>query len=121
MLAVTRLATFHAHHLARDQHQIVTQLIHEVKNLRSTVARSAIFTLGELFARLRSQVEPEMDSMVSCLLAKSGENVVFIREDIERALMLCLEEMPQTRTALALIHAGAKYCIICLQIVSNIM
>ena len=108
MLAITRLATFHSHSLLKDQHSVVTRLIQEVKNLRSVVSRSSIFTLGELFSRLKTQVEPEMDAMVGSLLAKSAENVVFMREDIERALNNCLEEMPQTRTALALIHGGAK-------------
>jgi hypothetical protein len=58
MLAITRLATFHSHSLLKDQHQMVLALVNEVKNLRSTVARSAIFTIGELFAKLKSQIEP---------------------------------------------------------------
>lgn len=57
MLAVVRLATFHPHHLIRDQHQISIALASETRNLRSTVARSAIFTIGELFSKLRSQIE----------------------------------------------------------------
>jgi hypothetical protein len=50
-----------------------------------------------------------MDCMAQALLTKSGENVVFIREDIERALMNMIEEMPQTRAAIALITNGSKY------------
>ncbi len=50
-----------------------------------------------------------MDCMAQVLLTKSGENVVFIREDIERALMNMIEEMPQTRAAIALITNGSKY------------
>lgn len=45
--------------------------------------------------------------MVQALLNKSGENVCFIREDVERALMNMVEEMPQTRAAIALIVNGA--------------
>lgn len=58
MLAVVRLATFHPHYLMRDQHQISLALVNEVRNLRSTVSRSAIFAIGELFAKLKSQIEP---------------------------------------------------------------
>lgn len=58
MLAVVRLATFHPHYLHRDQHQIALALAAEIRNLRSTVSRSAIFTIGELFANLKSQIEP---------------------------------------------------------------
>lgn len=58
MLAITRLATFHPNVLARDIHTIVGALVYEVKNLRSSVARSAIFTLGELFIKMKKHVEP---------------------------------------------------------------
>lgn len=58
MLAVVRLATFHPHFLIRDQHQIALHLVAEVRNLRSTVSRSAIFTIGEIFSKLKSQLEP---------------------------------------------------------------
>ena len=68
MLAVVRLAQFHKEYLVKDQHNIVQQLVKEAKNLRSTVARSAIFCIGELFRLLKIQVEPEMDAMVTALL-----------------------------------------------------
>jgi len=58
MLAVTRLATYHPNVLQKDIHTIIGALVYEVKNLRSSVARSAIFTLGELFVRMKKQVEP---------------------------------------------------------------
>ena len=58
MLAVVRLATFHPQYLIRDQHQIALYLISETRNLRSTVSRSAIFTIGELFQKVKSQLEP---------------------------------------------------------------
>ncbi len=50
-----------------------------------------------------------MDCMAHALLTKSGENVVFMREDIERALMNMIEEMTQTRAAIALVTNGSKY------------
>lgn len=46
--------------------------------------------------------------MVQALLHKSGENVVFIREDIERALLNMIDYMPQTRAAISLIINGSK-------------
>ncbi|OTF82741.1 protein FAM179B-like protein, partial [Euroglyphus maynei] len=109
MLAVVRLATFHPHHLIRDQHQISLALASETRNLRSTVARSAIFTIGELFTKLRSQIESELDILTQALLHKVSENSVFIREDIDRALQLMIESMPQTRAALALITFGSRF------------
>ena len=58
MLAISRLATFHPHVLSRQLHTVVLALIYEVRNLRSSVARSAIYTLGDLLVKMRKQIEP---------------------------------------------------------------
>lgn len=57
MLAITRLATYHPTVLTKDLHTIVLALVYEVKNLRSSVSRSAIFALGDLFVKLKKQIE----------------------------------------------------------------
>lgn len=51
----------------------------------------------------------EMDILVQALMYKVGENSIFIREDIDRALQLMIDSMPQTRAALSLITYGSKY------------
>ena len=58
MLAISRLATFHPSVLAKDIHTAILALVYEVKNLRSTVARTAIFTLGDLLVKMKRHVEP---------------------------------------------------------------
>ena len=44
----------------------------------------------------------------SALLAKCGENVTFIKEDIERALNNLVDQMPQSKTVLTLVTGGAQ-------------
>lgn len=46
--------------------------------------------------------------MGQALLHKCGENVTFIRDDIDIALTNMIEEMPQTKSAITLITNGAK-------------
>lgn len=46
--------------------------------------------------------------IAQALLQKSGENVSFIREDIEKALNNMIEEMPQSRSAISIVNNGAK-------------
>lgn len=58
MLAVTRLASFHPYVFQKDLHTVVVALVDEVKNLRSSVSRSAIFTLGDLFIKIKRFIEP---------------------------------------------------------------
>ncbi|RWS29895.1 hypothetical protein B4U80_11286 [Leptotrombidium deliense] len=109
MLAITRLASFHPQVLQKELHIIVLALVYEVKNLRSSVSRSAIFTLGDLFKKMRKQIEPELELICQALVHKAGENIAFIREDIDKALANLVEEMPQTKSALALINSGAHH------------
>ncbi|XP_015791082.1 TOG array regulator of axonemal microtubules protein 1-like isoform X2 [Tetranychus urticae] len=109
MLAVTRLASFHPSVLQKDFHSVIVSLVDEVKNLRSSVSRSAIFTLGDLFSKMKKSLEPDMELIGSALLAKCSENASFIREDCEKALMSMVEEMPQIKSALILIHFGANH------------
>ena len=49
-----------------------------------------------------------MDILVQALLFKVGENSVFIREDIDRALSMMIDSMPQTRSIIALVTFGSK-------------
>lgn len=58
MLAVNRLALFHPNVLKKELHTIVLALAYEVKNLRSTVARSAIFTLADLLQKMKGHIDP---------------------------------------------------------------
>ena len=49
-----------------------------------------------------------MDAIGSALLQKCGENVTFIREDIDRSLTNLVECMPQSKTVLTLVNGGAQ-------------
>jgi hypothetical protein len=49
-----------------------------------------------------------MDVIGSALLAKCAENIMFIRDDIDRALTNLIEEMPQSKSVLTLVNGGAQ-------------
>lgn len=49
-----------------------------------------------------------MDLIGQALLHKCGENIAFIREDIDKAISNMIEEMPQSKSAITLITNGAK-------------
>lgn len=108
MLAISRLATYHPSILQRELHTVVQALVYEVKNLRSTVSRSAIYTLGDLLPKMKRSIEPDIDMIAQALLHKCSENTTFIKDDIEKALMSLVDEMPQTKSILSLIHGGAQ-------------
>lgn len=49
-----------------------------------------------------------MDIIAQALLSKCGENIQFIREDIEKALDNFVTHMPPVRAALSIVHHGTK-------------
>lgn len=109
LLALIRLASHHQQVLGSHLHEVVIKIAQETRNLRSTVARSAIFALGDLSAKLKRQVEPELDIMVPALLHKSMENTAFIRDDIRRALQAMVDSLTQWRLANCLIAHGGLH------------
>lgn len=50
-----------------------------------------------------------MDIIAQALLHKCGENIQFIREDIEKSLENFIHYMPPVRAALCIIQHGTKY------------
>lgn len=109
ILALIRLVTFHQPVFLAHLHEIIGKIVTETRNLRSTVARSAIFALGDFSAKLERSIEPELDIIVQALLHKSIENTAFIRDDIRKAFSTMLEHLTQWRFASSLIHHGANH------------
>lgn len=109
ILALIRLSAYHQPLVIAHLHEIVNRLAAETKNLRSTVARSAIFALGDFCFNLKRSVEPELELIVQALLHKSIENTAFIRDDIRQSLSRVLDSVTQWRFALALMHHGANH------------
>lgn len=109
ILALIRLATYHQPLVAAHSHEIIVKIASETSNLRSTVARSAIFALGDFSCKLKRLVEPDLDIMVSALLAKSSENTAFIRDDIRKALTQMVENLTGWRLANSLLLHGSNH------------
>lgn len=109
LLALIRLASHHQQLVVNHAHEVVIKVAQETQNLRSTVARSAIFALGDFCAKLKRQIEPELDIIVQALLHKSMENTAFIRDDIRRSFFLMSDNLTQWRLANCLIAQGGSH------------
>ncbi|KAG9510598.1 TOG array regulator of axonemal microtubules protein 1, partial [Fragariocoptes setiger] len=109
MLALIRLATYHQELIINCMHDVVSRTANETRNLRSTVARSAIFALGDYCVKLKRHIEPELDLIVQILLAKSVENTAFIRDDIRKAFVAMVAELTPWKLALSLINHGSAH------------
>ncbi|XP_076311617.1 TOG array regulator of axonemal microtubules protein 1-like [Tachypleus tridentatus] len=103
------LASFHSSMVHCHLHSVVLAVIREIQNLRTSVARVAIATLANLFVHLKRQMETDLNLIIKSLLHKYGENVGFIREDIEKALDSIMENVSQQKVALAVIGVGSNH------------
>jgi len=111
LMALIRLVEFHQPLILNggQLHELVGHVCDETRNLRSTVARSAIFLLGDMCAKLKRSIEPHLELIVQALMAKSIENTAFIRDDIRRALAQMVEVLTPWRLANSLMHHGASH------------
>jgi len=109
ILALIRLVTHHEQIVLAHLHEVVARVSLETRNLRSTVARSAIYALGDFCAKLGRSIEPETDHIVQALLQRSTENTAFIRDDIKRSFTIMVDNLTQWRLANALINHGAEH------------
>ncbi|XP_064599948.1 TOG array regulator of axonemal microtubules protein 1-like isoform X2 [Liolophura sinensis] len=106
---VRRLCKYHPDVLIAQLHTVNIALIAEVKNLRSQVSRLAVVCVGDMFQSLRNKMDVDLDMVVKALLAKNGESNGFIRDDVDRALSLMVENTTSQRALLAIIAGGATH------------
>lgn len=109
MQMISRLANCHSDILKGQLHSINIALLSEVKNLRSSVSRTAILTIGELFSKLKRLMEADLEVIVQTLLHKTGESVGFIRDDIEKTMNYMIDEVSLNKAILAVIVGGSSH------------
>ncbi|XP_041469429.1 TOG array regulator of axonemal microtubules protein 1-like isoform X1 [Lytechinus variegatus] len=109
LFIIQRLACFHSNELGGQLHAMVVAVLNEVKNLRSSVARAAISTLGEMFQSCKTSMDKDLDQICRILLPKAGESNGFIREDVDKTLEAMVKNANPQRVLGSLITAGASH------------
>uniref|UniRef100_A0A1I8EVG8 TOG domain-containing protein n=1 Tax=Wuchereria bancrofti TaxID=6293 RepID=A0A1I8EVG8_WUCBA len=95
--------------LAGNIHPVVTKLLNECKNLRSTVSRAAISSFGALFENLKTVMDSDIEKVCSVLMQKAGDvSNAFIRDDATVALEKMIKYVSPGRSLYALVSSGAK-------------
>ncbi|KAL7379612.1 hypothetical protein ABVT39_002392 [Epinephelus coioides] len=103
------LAVYHSDTLQGRLHDVCLSLIQEVKNLRSSVSRVAVCTLGDLYTHLQKAMDQELEGTVKALLQKAGESNAFIRQDVDAALGCMVKHCTPTRCINALLSGGLSH------------
>ncbi|XP_042357180.1 TOG array regulator of axonemal microtubules protein 1 isoform X2 [Plectropomus leopardus] len=103
------LAHYHSDVLKGRLHDVCLSLIQEVKNLRSSVSRVAVCTLGDLYTHLQKAMDQELEGTVKALLQKAGESNAFIRQDVDAALGCMVQHCTPTRGINALLSGGLSH------------
>ncbi|CAD5121386.1 unnamed protein product [Dimorphilus gyrociliatus] len=105
-----RIARFHTDCLKFKTHQISLGICAEAKNLRSQVARSAVFCLKDLFSNAPKCMDAEMDFCTKTLLLKYAESNQFIKNAVVEALDAIVDNTQNhLRCANALIGFGMQH------------
>ncbi|XP_037390225.1 TOG array regulator of axonemal microtubules protein 1-like [Pygocentrus nattereri] len=73
------------------------------------VCRAAMTTLAHLYAHLQRKMDQEVESTACVLLHKAGESSQFIREDVEAALSMMVQNCSPGRVLHALLTGGLSH------------
>ncbi len=106
--AIRRLTAYHEDTVVSNIHPIILALVQEVKNLRSQVARFALITFGDMFAKLKRSMDVDLDLTVKNILQKNGESNDFIRADVDKCLDKMVNNVTVTKAMIALLSGGAR-------------
>ncbi|KAL4466847.1 hypothetical protein ABPG74_010444 [Tetrahymena malaccensis] len=68
-------------------HNLITEVLKLVENLRSSLAKNAMITLTELSEKLKRTLDTESESIVTKLLKKGLDSNSFILEEVKNALI----------------------------------
>ncbi|XP_068436111.1 TOG array regulator of axonemal microtubules protein 1 isoform X1 [Clinocottus analis] len=109
LMFLRSLAHYHLDTLQGRLHDVCLCLIQEVKNLRSSVSRVAVCTLGDLYTHLEKAMDQELEGTVKALLLKAGESNAFIRQDVDAALGCMVQHCTPTRGIHALLSGGLSH------------
>ncbi|XP_061599844.1 TOG array regulator of axonemal microtubules protein 1 [Cololabis saira] len=109
LMSLRSLAHYHSDTLQVRLHEVCLSVIQEVKNLRSSVSRVAMCTLGDLYTHLQRNMDQELEGTVKALLQKAGESNAFIRQDVDTALDCMVQHCTPTRSITALLSGGLSH------------
>nr|XP_019964582.1 PREDICTED: crescerin-1-like [Paralichthys olivaceus] len=103
------LAHHHSDILQARLHDVCLSVIQEVKNLRSSVSKFAVCTVGDLYTHMQKAMDQELERTVKTLLQKAGDTNVFIRQDVDAALDCMVQHCTPTRSINALLTGGLSH------------
>lgn len=78
-------------------HLLVLELLRMVESLRSSVSKNAMIALGELTAKARRALDPDIEAITDRLLRKVADANTFISEEARRALITLATHLSENK------------------------
>ena len=95
--------------VADNLKDVIIAILNECKNLRSSVSRVAIVTIGTVGQNLNSKIDMEMEKICAVLLTRAGDvSNAFIRDDATDSLNKLVKAASAGKALQGIILAGAK-------------
>ncbi|CAB3397277.1 unnamed protein product [Caenorhabditis bovis] len=99
----------HPKQIEENLKEVTLAVLNECKNLRSSVSRVAIVTIGIIAQNMSTRIDSEMEKICAVLLNKSGDvSNAFIREDATDSLGKLVKSASAVKALQGIIAAGAK-------------
>merc|ERR1740128_615086 len=98
LTSILRLIRFNQETVIVEYKELMELVLKQVKNLRSQVARAAVWVVGDMFIHLKRNMESELEKVVLPILHKTGDTNKFLREDCNFALDRMVENISPQRS-----------------------
>ncbi|XP_056343964.1 TOG array regulator of axonemal microtubules protein 2-like isoform X2 [Oenanthe melanoleuca] len=108
LFSIKHLAGSHSQVLLSRRHDICLALTSEVTSLHTKVSYAAIVTLGELFATLKKDMDPEVDEVARVLLRMVWNSPEFVQKAASQTLGIMVENVTPARAMTALLDSGVQ-------------
>ncbi|DBA00010.1 TPA: hypothetical protein N0F65_002013, partial [Lagenidium giganteum] len=107
--SVRRAAAHHAPLIEDKVHVLTTEILKQVPNLRSSVAKNACLALESLCNALGKQMDSEVDSIVAVLIKRSGDSNAFVCEMASLCISAVILNCSTSKVVNALVpHLSAR-------------
>ncbi|CAI5452065.1 unnamed protein product [Caenorhabditis angaria] len=106
---ISALSETNSRQIQDNLKDVIIAVLNECKNLRSSVSRVAIVTIGTVAQNLNSKIDSEMEKICAVLLNKAGDvSNAFIREDATDSLNKLVQSATAGKALQGIITAGSK-------------
>lgn len=109
LTSLRRLAVYHSSFLEDRLHEMILEILSQVRNLRSSVSKNALLAMDTLSSVYGKGIDAELEHIVPLLLKRCADSNAFVCESASNSILAILRSCSLSKVFAALLsHSNAK-------------